>query len=57
MGNTISSAWQDFWPDMKEPVPVKGYWYGAPCIDPSSKPTFDPMLGFPNGRKERGKRA
>lgn len=22
--------------------------------DPSKEPTFDPNLGFPNGRKERG---
>lgn len=23
--------------------------------DPSEEPTFDPLLGFPNGRKPRGK--
>jgi hypothetical protein len=22
---------------------------------PNDEPSFDPMLGFPNGRKERGK--
>ncbi|XP_054715031.1 NADH dehydrogenase [ubiquinone] 1 beta subcomplex subunit 7-like [Uloborus diversus] len=40
MGNITSN--QDFWiqPDLPPPEPV-------------FEPKFDPMLGFPNGRKER----
>jgi hypothetical protein len=51
----LSQKWKEFWPDKRQPIPCRGYWYGAPCIDPDSTPTFDPMLGFPNGRKERRK--
>lgn len=53
----ISAAAHDFWPDKAYPIPITRHWYGKPCIDPRSIPTFDPMLGFPNGRKERGRMA
>ena len=39
--------------------PMRG-WYQTVIDDPDinpgpcAKPTFDPMLGFPDGRKERG---
>lgn len=39
MGNTRSSFWWS--PDIDPP-------------EPEFEPKFDPMIGFPNGRKERG---
>lgn len=39
MGNTRSSKWWS--PDVPPP-------------EPEFVPKFDPMIGFPNGRKERG---
>lgn len=36
-------------------APVRDLWYG-PELRPDWKkePTFDPLVGFPNGRKIRG---
>lgn len=39
MGNTRSSKWWS--PDVPPP-------------EPEFVPKYDPMIGFPNGRKERG---
>lgn len=38
-------------------IPTSGfylYFYPEITPDPREEPTFDPNLGFPNGRKERG---
>jgi len=44
----IKEAWNEYWPEGLDRPKVK--W---DCVHTDTQPTFDPMLGFPNGRKVR----
>ena len=48
MGNMIpTNNLSDWWQTVKDPPGINP--------GPNATPTFDPMFGFENGRKERGK--